>query len=84
MMYTIGHTENYLKVLRQPGTQVLKNVGGYVFLTQDEAERRIAEEGQTGNWSVFGLKADPSQIKPSENGWWHELIEQAEVVLLEG
>jgi len=68
MLYTIGHTNNYLKVFNQPETRVFKNVGGYVFLTQEEAQRRIIEEGKIDEWSVFGLNADESQIKPTTNG----------------
>lgn len=83
MLYTIGHTDNYLKVLKQPETRVFKSVGGYAFLTKEDAQRRIVEEGKTDEWRVFGLRADQNQIKPSADGWWYELIEQAEIILLD-
>lgn len=82
MFYTIGHTKNYLSVLNQPDTHVFKSVGGYAFLTLEDAQRRIIEEGKEGEWSIFGLNAEPDQLQPSSNGWWHELKEQAEIFLL--
>lgn len=83
MFYTIGHTKNYLNAFQQPGARVFKNMGGYVFLTREEAQRRIIEEGKEGEWSIFGLKAEFHQLQPSSDGWWHELKEQAEIFLLD-
>jgi hypothetical protein len=60
--------------------------GGCVFRTRDEAQRHIDElelQGYKG-FMVFGLLAKwDRDTRPSKDNWWHDLLVDAEVVVLE-
>lgn len=63
--------------------------GGYVFRTVEEAERRIAERYADAGYTVFGLLIDAWKwdlaygvVARSEDGWWHHLLVDAEIVPL--
>lgn len=82
MLYTIGHTKNYMDAIASYG-HISKKAGGYVFLTYEDALKRIEEEGKTKEWSVFGVKAEEAQTQPDPNGgWWSLLTEDAVIILL--
>jgi hypothetical protein len=99
MIYTIGHKENYLAAIAERGTvhkigkrepnmraEIYPNgyPGGYAFLTIEDAQRRIVEEGKVGEWDVFGLEADwESDTEPAPNGWWHNLLFDAALIVLD-
>jgi hypothetical protein len=94
VIYTIGNIENYIlamamngKVFKQgkrtdsDGTNAYP--GGYAFLTYEDAQRRITEEGKVGKWGVFGLNANwETDTEPATDGWWHNLKIDAEIVIL--
>lgn len=94
MIYTIGNRENYLaaisdsgkiqKVGRHTQTDGTLYPGGYAFQTIEAAQQRIAEEGQVGKWSVFGLDAEwDSDTEQAVDGWWHNLLVDADIVVLD-
>lgn len=59
--------------------------GGYAFKTAEDAQRRIDEAYPDRGFAVFGLLADWEQdTYPNPNGgWWHNLLVDVEIVLLE-
>jgi hypothetical protein len=82
MIYTIGHTKNYMEAISAYG-QISKKAGGYAFLIPEDAQRRIEEEGKAQEWSIFGLDAAWSQTQPDpEGGWWSLLTEDALIIPL--
>lgn len=94
MIFTIGHQESYLEALKAkpviPGKRLLKigrrkdYPGGYAFKTREDAQRRIDEEYAGKGFAIFGLEADwQTDTVPSETGWWHALINDAAIILLE-
>lgn len=98
MIYTIGHRENYLKAIQEHGViQKLGRrlpdarndffpdgyPGGYAFQTYEDAQRGLAEEDKHGTWCIWGLDADwERDTAPAKDGWWHNLIKDADIIPL--
>lgn len=97
MIYTIGHKVNYLNAIEKHGTiQKLGKKppgddpdypngypGGYAFRTLEDARRGLVEEDKHGTWAIFGIDADWEQdTEPSNDGWYHHLIRDADIVPL--
>lgn len=58
--------------------------GGYAFLTAEDAQRRIDEAYPEQGFAVFGLLADwETDTEPAKDGWWHNLLRDAALVVLE-
>ena len=60
LIYTIGHTENYLRAIAKAaiaGESIYKCAGGYAFQTVEDAARRMVETGHTDDWSVWEMDA---------------------------
>lgn len=87
MIYTIGHTKNYLQYFKE---HLLLNFpfqkkgreadypGGSVWRTKEEAQQHCPP-----NYSVFGVLADwDTQTEPSKEGSWHNLLVDADLVIL--
>src|SRR5438132_1153092 len=91
MIYTVGSQKAYLKTFLKDGRVVKTGrrrgyPGGRAFHTRADAQRHIDELELQGfkGLIVFGLLADwEKDTKPGEDGWWHELVKDAEVVVLE-
>jgi len=91
MIYTIGSKKAFMRNYLKNG-KVMKTgrrrgyAGGCAFETREEAQRHIDElelQGYKG-MMVFGLLADwGKDTAPSQNNWWHDLIKDSEVVVLE-
>ncbi len=91
MIYTIGSKQAYFRTLRKTG-KVMKTgrkrgyAGGCAFRTRADAQRHLDElelQGYKG-FEVFGLLADwDRDTRPSSDYWWHDLMVDAEVVVLE-
>ena len=83
MIFTIGHTESYLCYFAEQGTPQKKGrcdgyPGGSVWQTQEEAQKHVGSE-----FSVFGVLADwDTETEQSQEGDWHDLLVDAELVLL--
>lgn len=84
MIYTIGHIESYLQAIEEAvkqGRRAEKAMGGSVWRTRGEAEKHLY-----GNpdYAVFGVDAvwtyDTAQSK--RGGDWHDLLRDAEIILL--
>lgn len=60
-------------------------IGGYCFLTQEDARRRIDEAYADRGFAIFGLNADwETDTYPNpEGGWWHNLLIDADIIVLE-
>ncbi len=95
MIYTIGHAVSYQAAIAENGSiqklgrdsnssQKPKNYpGGYAFETRKDAIRRIEEAYPGRGYVVFGMKADwAKDTIPSHDGWWHNLINDSEIVLI--
>ncbi len=95
MIYTIGHAENYKAAIAKTGSiqklgrdhkggHLPKDYpGGYAFKSWRDAIRRIEEAYSESGFAVFGMKADwDKDTAPSPNGWWHNLINDSEIVLI--
>lgn len=83
--YTIGHEANYREAIEKYGS-LFKAVGGYCFRSREDAERRIAEENQVGNWIVWGLSMSPGELKtravpaPEEGSYWYLLTDDVPII----
>jgi hypothetical protein len=91
MIYTVGSKKAYLREYLKNG-RVLKSgrkrgyAGSCAFQTRRDAERHLDELELQGykEYAVFGLLADWDQdTRPSAEHWWHDLLRDAEVVVLE-
>ncbi len=91
MIYTVGSKRAYFRSLLKNG-KVMKSgrkrgyAGGGVFLTREDAQRHIDELELQGykDFMVFGLLADwQKDTQVSSQHWWHDLLKDAEVVVLE-
>lgn len=95
MIYTVGHTANYLAAIERHGTiQKTGRIepcgalpdgyeGGFAFRTIDEARRLLVMIGHLNDWQVFGLDADwERDTVPAADGWWHNLIRHADIIVL--
>jgi hypothetical protein len=91
MIYTVGSKKAYLRDYLKHG-RVMKTgrrrgyAGGCAFRTREDAQRHIDELEYQGykNYQVFGLLADwDKDTVASASHWWHDLLVDAEVVVLE-
>ena len=91
MIYTVGSKRAYFRSLLKDG-KVMKSgrkrgyAGGGVFRTREDAQRHIDELELQGykNFMVFGLLANwDKDTQASAHHWWHDLLKDAEVVVLE-
>jgi hypothetical protein len=91
MIYTVGSKRAYFRSLLKNG-KVMKSgrkrgyAGGCVFLTREDAQRHIDELELQGykEFMVFGLLADwQKDTQASSQHWWHDLLKDAEVIVLE-
>ena len=88
MIYTIGHTESYMrshkrsKYLGKPFYKIGRTEyypGGSVWKTKGEAKQHC-----DASRSVFGVIADwEEDTAPSIIGDWHDLLVNADIVVLE-
>lgn len=99
MIYTIGHKQSYIKAIADSPDGTIDKLGkqspcerfpdgypgGYAFQSIEDAQRRIDEEYPTNGFIIFGLKADwKNDTEQNQNGgWWHNLLNDAEIVVLE-
>jgi hypothetical protein len=91
MIYTVGSKKAYLRALIKDG-KVMKTgrcrgyAGGCAFRTREDADRHLDElevQGYKG-YMVFGLLANwDRDTRESPDHWWHDLLVNAEVVVLE-
>lgn len=82
MIYTIGHKANYLAAIMQHGV-IQKAAGGYAFKTEEDAQRRIEEVRQQGNWVIWGVDGDwDTHTELAPDGWWRLLIEPRSIIPL--
>ena len=91
MIYTVGSKKAYLRKLLKEG-KVMKTgrcrgyAGGCAFRTREEAQRYLDELAIQGykDYMVFGMLADwERNTRASPDHWWHDLLKDAEVVVLE-
>jgi hypothetical protein len=91
MIYTVGSKKAYFRSLLKNGTVTKSGrkrgyAGGCVFRTREDARRHIDElelQGYKG-FMVFGVLADwETETQASSQHWWHDLLVDAEVVVLE-
>lgn len=95
MIFTIGHQENYLKAIarhgaiykvgrREPCDEFPNGyAGGYAFASIEDAQKRIGEAYEGRGMAVFGLLADwERDTVPSPDGWWHNLVIDALIVVV--
>ena len=61
--------------------QISKKAGGYAFLTPEDAQQRIREEGKAQEWSIFGLDAAWSQTQPDPDGGWWSLLKNDALII---
>ena len=84
MIFTIGHTESYLLYFERLHTPKKKGrcdnySGGSVWKTKEEAQKHVGTD-----FSVFGVLADwDTQTEQSLDGDWHDLLIDADLVLLD-
>jgi len=98
MIYTIGHTKNYLDAIAnsldgkiqklgrcEPGDRFPDGYeGGYAFRSIADAQKRIDEVYSGQGFGVFGIEADwEKDTVPAQDGWWHNLVKNADIVVLE-
>lgn len=86
-VFTVGNEEHYDRGIREHGRKFMKSgrsagySGGFACRTAADAERLIDDRGKRGEWAVYKLDADwDRDTVPSENGWWHALVNSARVV----
>ena len=83
IIYTIGHTESYLKYFEEQGTPEKKGrdsscPGGSVWETREEAEKHCQE-----GYSVFGVFADwEKETVPTKKGW-NDLLVDAPLIKID-
>jgi hypothetical protein len=91
MIYTIGSKKAYLRsflknhrVIKPGRTRGYS--GGCAFKNREDAQRHIDEldlQGYRG-FAVFGVLANwERDTAPSKDHWWHDLLVDSEVVVLE-
>ncbi len=91
MIYTVGSKQAYLREYLKNGRVVKAGrkrgtPGGCAFRTREDAERHLDELRLQGHkdYQVFGLLADwDRDTRSSADHWWHDLLRDAEVVVLE-
>src|SRR5712692_7640354 len=91
MIYTVGSKKAYFRSLLKNG-KVIKSgrkkgyAGGCVFRSREDAQRHIDELELQGykDYMAFGLLADWARdTQASSQHWWHDLLTDAEVIVLE-
>jgi hypothetical protein len=91
MIYTVGSKKAYLREYLK-NRKVLKTGrkrgygGGCAFRTREDAQRHLDELELQGykDYQVFGLLADwDKDTRSNPDHWWHDLVRDAEVVVLE-
>jgi hypothetical protein len=91
MIYTIGSKKAYLRSFLKKHRVIKPGrsrgyCGGCAFKSREDAQRHIDELDMQGykGFQVFGLLADwERDTAPSGDHWWHDLLVEAEVVVLE-
>ena len=85
-VFTVGHESNYDQGIIEHGDAFRKlgrredYPGGFACCSVYDAQRLIDEFEKRGEWAVFELDADwERDTVPSENGWWHALINDSVV-----
>lgn len=90
-VFTVGHAKVYDEGLVEYGDDYMKlgrcvrdgerYPGGFAVNTIDDGLRLIEEQGKAGIWGVYRLDAVWSKdTEPSEDGWWHNLVNDARIV----
>jgi len=86
-VYTVGHEKVYDREAILQGDKFEKlgktdiYPGGFACETPEDARRLITEFEKQGKWAVYELEADwDKDTEPSENGWWHALINDARIL----
>lgn len=83
MIYTIGLTESYLSYFADQGRPRKKGRSGFYPGGSVWQTREAAEEHCPRGYSVFGVLAEwGTQTAPSLVGDWHDLLVDADLVLL--
>jgi len=92
MIYTIGHTQNYIDAIRRslktdtPGIQkVGKNdsyEGGYAFATLEIAESYLKKIKKDTVWCVWGLDCTMQNTYMHESKEYHLIIENTDIIPL--
>jgi len=84
MIYTTGHTANYMSYFAMRHPDIPKKLGrsenyagGSVWATYEEAKRHCPLD-----YSVFGVDADWSDTERSQSGDWNDLLIDADLVIL--
>lgn len=99
MIYTIGHTLNYIRAIlesgeilkigkRPPGDPISEGYpdgypGGYAFETYEIADQTRIELGHESDWSVFGLDTTWDNTYPSGDLRYHYLLTDATILVLD-
>lgn len=86
-VFTVGFEQNYDRGILEYGSEFKKlgrrstYPGGFAACRVEDAFRLIHEFDQLGKWAVYELEADwERDTVPSENGWWHALINDSLIV----
>lgn len=88
-MARLGKIFKFGKIAPIPGDEIWKDGydGGCVFQTAADAQRYIEQENGVGFYGIFGLDLEASTwgtaTEPSAEGWWHHLIQPADVLVLD-
>lgn len=92
MLYTIGHTESYEKILNdykvKGGEKPWKlgktdqYIGGIVFKSIPEAEEYLRKTGQFKRFSVYGLVTNHKNVYEHPDAKTLHIIEGCEIVPL--
>ena len=89
MIFTIGSKGSYQRAINEYGV-IFKTgkqedyVGGYAFLTFEDAQFRIESTYEDTDFVVWGMKADwytDTYMNPEGNNW-HHLLSDAEIIPL--
>ena len=89
MLYTVGPRRRYKAFIEVWGNLYKQGrtenyPGGCVFQTKADARRYIGKIESTKEMGVFGLQASWGiDTEPSEDGWWHYLLKDRPILLLE-
>ncbi len=95
-IYTVGNREVYLSTIKNATNGRMFKLGkdsplaeagypgGWAFLSIEDAQRMITEEGEEDSWDVFGLQTTRANLyKVVETDWWYHIIEDCDVLLMD-